>query len=171
METLKKLFGGGNQTNSNSTSNQDDAITWPAKFLLLSITETSGEAPSLEDIKEVLQNTFQNFTQSKISEIHVSIMALHKKSNNTKNEWDKIWDDFSSQLKTFKLSETFSSVQLIASNAFNLKMAEGMEDVAQNYVYRMSQFEKYLQISKSDYLAIIEEEKENTGYNAYINNL
>jgi hypothetical protein len=159
------------ENNSNVSSNSDSPEHWSAKFLILVITEASGQTPSLEQVKGVLENTYPKLSASEISSIHLSVLALCKNSANSKAEWDKIWDNFSIQLKTFKLSETFSAVREIASNAFHLKMEEGMEEVAQKFVYRMSQFEKYLQISKTDYLAILEEEKENTGYNAFKKNL
>ena len=44
------------------------------------------------------------------------------------------------------------------------------QEIAENYVYRMSNYEKYLQISKEDYMEILFEEKENTGYNDFLNN-
>jgi hypothetical protein len=135
------------------------------------LTEATGEAPSLDEVKGLLESSFPNFPQSELSNVHSMVVTLHEKSGNCITEWDKIWDNFSSQLKTFKLSETFSLVREVASAAFFLKMEEGMEEVAENYVYRMSKFEKYLQISKSDFIAILEEEKENTGYNEFENNL
>jgi hypothetical protein len=45
------------------------------------------------------------------------------------------------------------------------KMEESMNKVIENFTYRMSQYEQYLQISKSDYRSILEEAKEITGYN------
>lgn len=166
MGLLSKLLGLNNENDSNSDSPQ----TWTAKFLILSMTESTGEAPSLEELKEVIEEAFPEFPKSELNNLHSSVVALHKKSGNNKTEWDKIWDNFSSQLKNFKLSETFSVAKDIASSAYILKMTEGMEEVAETYVYRMSQSEKYLLISKQDFMYILKEEAENTGYNDYINN-
>ena len=61
-------------------------------------------------------------------------------------------------------------VRSVASVAFKFKMLVGMEEMAESYVYWLSKMEDYMQISKSDFKLILEEEKENTGYNDYNQN-
>ena len=45
-----------------------------------------------------------------------------------------------------------------------------MEEKAENFIYRISQSEKYFKISKTDFVEIMEEERENTGYNEFKKN-
>jgi phosphopantetheine adenylyltransferase len=46
-------------------------------------------------------------------------------------------------------------------------MEESMNKVIENFTYRMSHYEQYLQKNKSDYRSILEEAKEITGYNQF----
>ena len=173
MSFFKNLFGmdtESNNDNNNLSTKIDSPEVWTAKFFLMAITETSDEEPSIEDVEEILINTFPTFPQNELQSVYSSITAMHKNSSNLKSEWDKIWDIFSSQHDFFQLSESFSVCRDLATIAFNLKMADNMENIAENFIYRISQSEKYFKISKSDFVEIMEEERENTGYNEYKRN-
>jgi len=167
MGLFNKLFGGDNRSNSSNNEKGDSPAIWSAKFVLLAIAEESGEAPSEDETRGILESTFPHFPTSEFVHLHTSLVNAHRTCSNSKAEWDRVWDHFLSQLKTFKLSETFSVMKEVAHIYFLFKMEESLDDVVENFTYRMSQFEKYLQISKSDYLSILEDAKENTGYNNF----
>lgn len=170
MNFFKKLFGMNTEFNNNFSVKFDSPEVWTTKFFLMVITETTSEVPSMDDIKEIVTNTFPNFPPNELPSVYSSIISMQKNSSNLKQEWDKIWEIFSSQHNFFKLSESFAVCRKLASIAFNLKMADNMEEIAENLIYRISQSEKYFKISKSDFVEILEEEKENTGYNDFLNN-
>jgi IS30 family transposase len=46
--------------------------------------------------------------------LHIFVVKAHGTCSNSKEEWDKVWDTFLSQLQTFKISETFSVMKEIA---------------------------------------------------------
>jgi hypothetical protein len=170
MGFFSSLFGGGG-TNRQAYAKNDNAETWPAKFMLMAITEASEEAPDRIQAVEVIQSAFPEFPNSEFDKTFSAVCDMHECSSGSSEEWDKIWDNFSSQMSSMALSDTFSIVRQMAAAAFILKMEPEMEVVAETYVYRMSTSEKYLNIGKSDYLQILEEEKENTGYNQFLNGM
>ena len=170
MNFLKKIFGINTETNNNFSVKFDSPEVWTTKFFLMAITETTSEVASMDDIKEIVTNTFPNFPQNELPSVYSSIISMQKNSSNLKQEWDKIWEIFSSQHNFFQLSESFSVCRELASIAFNLKMADNMEEKAENFIYRISQSEKYFKISKTDFVEIMEEERENTGYNEFKKN-
>ena len=173
MNFFKKLFGKETESNTDASSVKiDSPDVWVFKFMLLAITETTGEVLSLNNIKSQLDNfpEFPEHLESELTNIHSFIVEQHKNSDGLKDNWDGIWDQFLSQLKSFKLSETFYTVREVIHICFIFKMDPTTQEIAENYVYRMSNYEKYLQISKEDYMEILFEEKENTGYNDFLNN-
>ena len=162
MGFFSKLFGGENKSNSNTSGQVGSPATWSARFMLLSLAQTSSEDPTLEETRGILEN-FPNCPSSELNSIYTYVVNAHKKAGHSDGEWDRIWEEFSAQLKTFKLSETFTAMKEVANVYWLLKKEESMEDVVEIFTYRMAQCEKYLQISKSDYRAILEEAKENIG--------
>ncbi len=153
--------------NTNNNSIGDSPIIWPAKFVLMVIAEENTEAPSEEETMGFLESAFPILSTSDFANLHVSVVRAHQTCSNSKEEWDKVWDTFLSQLQTFKISETFSVMKEIAQIYWLFKMEESMNEIMVNFTYRMSQYEQYLQISKSDYRSILEEAKEITGYNQF----
>jgi hypothetical protein len=173
MNFFKKLFGKETESNTDASSVKiDNPEVWVFKFMLLVTTETTGEVLSLNELKSELDNFtgFRNDLENELSNIHAFITEQHKKSIGNIDEWDLIWDTFLIQLKSFKFSETFTAVRDVVHILFLFKMDPFTNLVSENYAYRMGQFEKYMKISKSDLLEIIEEEKENSGYNIFLNN-
>jgi hypothetical protein len=153
--------------NTNYNSIGDSPIIWPAKFVIMVIAEENTEAPSEEETMGFLESAFPNLSTSDFANLHSFVVKAHGTCSNSKEEWDKVWDTFLSQLQTFKISETFSAMKEIAHIYWLFKMEESMNEVMENFTYRMSQYEQYLQISKSDYRSILEEAKEITGYNQF----
>lgn len=173
MNFFKKIFGKETESNTNASSVKiDSPDIWVFKFMLLAITETTGELLSLNDLKSEIDNfpLFSNNLENELSNIHAFITEQHEKSIGNIDEWNLIWDTFLIQLKSYKFSETFSAIRDVVHILFLFKMDPFTNLVSENYAYRMGQFEKYMIITKSDLLEIIEEEKENTGYNDFLNN-
>lgn len=170
MSFFRKIFGTNTEhDNSNLSTKNDTPKIWLAKFYLMAIAETSYEVPSIDDFEHILNSTFSDFKQNEIQNVHTSILTMLKNSAGSKIEWDKKWEIFSSQHSFFKISDSFSVCRELASLAFNLKMAEGMQEISENFNYRIGFSEKYFKISKSDFIEIIEEEREKSGYNNFVN--
>ena len=170
MGFFSSLFWGG--SSAPSYAKDDSADIWPAKFLTIVITETGNEAPLLQQVKEIIGALYPDLPETDLLAITTSVGEMNYLVSSSKTDWDAVWDDFSAQLRNYKNSESFTIVRKVAQIAFLLKMEEGMREVAQTYVSRIgSHVEKYTLVSKSDFIAIMEEEKENTGYNDYLNSL
>ena len=167
-----KLFGKSENSSSTANSMNDRADVWPAKFLTIAISETVNEAPGIDVVKEIIDDVYPTLSQSDVESITKSVCEMTSLVQSSDSDWDSIWDAFSTQLSAFNNSESFEIVKRVANTAFLLKMQENMQDIAENYTYRIgSHLEKYSSVSKSDFIAIMEEEKENTGYNEYLNDL
>jgi hypothetical protein len=165
MSFFNKIFGFDSESKNNSLVKHDSPEVWSAKFFLMAITETTEEPPSIDDVKDILSNSFPNFPQNELDSVYFSIVAMQNKTSNLTSEWDNIWKIFFSQLEFFKLSDSFTVMRELASTCWKLKMLEDMDEIAENFTYRISQSEEYFKISKSDIKEIFEEEKANSGYN------
>lgn len=165
MGFFDKLFGGSD----NTETNKDTAAIWPAKFLTISIAETVNEAPGKDVVKEIIDDLYTDLTENDVLTITESVSQIMEQIKCSEVDWDTVWDNFCAQLQDYKNSESFDIVKRLGNTACLLKMQENMQEIAENYVYRMgSHFERYTTISKSDFMIIMEEEKENTGYNDFL---
>ena len=69
-------------------------------------------------------------------------------------------------------SVTFEVVRNVANTAFLIKMVEEMDEISENYNYRFgANLERHTSLCKEDIMSIMEEEKENSGYNAYLDEI
>ena len=172
MSFFNKIFGFGSHNDVNELvfPKNHNPKTWPAMFTALVIAESTSTPPSHEDVKGVIEDLFPSLLSTEISDIFNSVLAMHNYAKNQESEWKIIWANFLGLLKDMMLSDNFTNVRSVASVAFKFKMLVGMEEMAESYVYWLSKMEDYMQISKSDFKLILEEEKENTGYNDYNQN-
>lgn len=180
MNFFKSLFGIKEKNSNPFAVKSDNTLAFektdaphvfPAKLMLMVLTETGSESPKIDDINEILRTSFPECPQSEAFMLAVKLMAMHNVAGGSSQKWGDIFDNFLSQLQEYDLTTQKKIATETAATIFILKMQEGMENVAENYVYRLSKLEKYLSISKSEYIQILEDEKENTGYNEYKNNL
>ncbi len=171
MGFFSSLFGGGSD-NSPAYSKNDSAQVWPAKFLAMAITEVGKETVDANELRNVIGPLFPYLTDEDYSNVAESVADMNDLVLRSSTEWDDLWDNFCSQLSDYKNSESFEIVRIVSNTSFSIKMVEEMEEVAENFVYRFAKhLEKYTMVSKADLIAIMEEEKENSGYNNYLNNL
>jgi hypothetical protein len=49
-------------------------------------------------------------------------------------------------------------------------MLEGMENIAENFVYRLSNSEKFFLMPKQDFMYVLKDAAEDTGYNDFAEN-
>lgn len=178
MSFLKNLFG-SNETKNDPFAVKDDktlafekydtAETIPVKFMLMVLTEVSGESPKIDDVNGVIESSYPECPKSEAFMLTVRIIAMHKIADSSSEKWKSIYENFFSQLKQLNNDNQRDVLRNIASACFILKMEAGMENVAEKYVYRMSLIDNFITISKQEYIQILEEEKENTGYNEYNN--
>ena len=178
MSFLKNLFGSNEPKNDPfavkddktlAFEKNDTAVTMPVKFLLMVLTEASGESPKINDVNGVIESTYPECPKSEALMLTVRIIAMNNIAGASSEKWKSIYENFFSQLKQLNNDSQRNVLRNFASACFFLKMEAGMENVAEKYVYRMSLIDSFITISKQEYIQILEEEKENTGYNEYKN--
>ena len=173
MGIFNKIFGSKNE---NSIPNLN-AKSWAGLFTILAMTEATEELPSEIDTSDVLNNLFNSDSNIGILDGEIEKTSIHKitiqvyhRSNNNKIQWDQEWDNLFKQLGKFKNSETYAVANDLAKIAFGMKMIEDYELIAQNFVYRLSQAEKYFLMPKQDFMYVLKDAAEITGYNDFIEN-
>ena len=176
MSFLKKLFGFSDTKNklfsvtddkTLAFEKNDTAETMPVKFMLMVLTEVSGESPKFDDVNGVIESSYPEYPKSEALRLMMQIMAMHTIAGTSSEKWKSIYENFISQLKHLNYDNQQNVLRNFASGCFFLKMEAGMVKVAETYVYRMSLIDGFITISKQEYIQILEEEKENSGYNEY----
>ena len=171
MGIFSNLFGSSESTSAAYSKNYNASI-WPAKFLTMAITEVGGEPVTGEQLRDVIGDIYPNLQDEDYTTIAVSVSEMHNLVDKSKDTWDNLWDNFCSQLQNYKNSETFAVAKKVACTAFLIKMVEEMNEISNNYTYRIGKdLERNLNLSKHDFINILNEEKENSGYNSYLDSL
>ena len=171
MGFFSKLFG-GDDSSSPAYTKADSADIWPAKFLTIAITEVQNEAANSQQLKEVIGEIYPHLSDENYTSIADSVMDMNNLVVDSKDTWDNLWDNFCSQLSDYKNSESFEVVRNVSNTAFLIKMIEEMDEISENYNYRFgANLEQHTSLCKEDIISIMEEEKENSGYNAYLDDI
>ncbi|MDB4650088.1 hypothetical protein OAF64_08830 [Crocinitomicaceae bacterium] len=174
MNFFKKLFGiGGKENNAFGTRSKDDIVFQKqdqeniisAKFFIMVSTEEADEAPKLNDINEILDSFPEELKVQAFNLCTFSIYAhdLSQESNDKGQFWKNVFENFCSQFENFNRKAQESILRDIASIGFGLKAQDDMKEFAEAFVYRMMHFEPFLKMEKSEYIALLEEEKANQG--------
>ena len=83
---------------------------------------------------------------------------------NTPQTWEPIYTHTFSQLQNISVLEQKKILSELYATAFILKSTDEHEEVASNFVYRLQLAERYVSLSKSELIQLIEEEKNKVGY-------
>jgi hypothetical protein len=169
MNFLKKLFGSPNSESHESLpSGIQSSILWPEKFFLFVGLELSEEIPSKEDIREILSALFPPKSEEELQQLIKSLTTAAIETTDSKESWNRFWDNYMSQIKHLKLSENFSIMQELARVSITLKMLEGIERLTELFDYRASQLEEYCILSKQDIREIFLDARNNLANEDYI---
>jgi|GEM_PF-2602063 hypothetical protein len=169
MGIFDKLF----KSNSQNNIPKLQADTWAGLYVILSFTEAANEPPKPEDVEEVLNSLFENEFDLRNMDFKQIIQISNQifgKTNNSTEKWNAEWEALYTQLGDFKNSETYRVANNLARIAFKLKMLEGMENIAENFVYRLSNSEKFFLMPKQDFMYVLKDAAEDTGYNDFAEN-
>ena len=168
MNFFKKLFGLADEIKDPFSikddktlafEQNDEAAIISAKFFFMVVAESSNEGPKINDVYEILDSSFPECPRNSAFDISVKVIAMQKVAQNDSSIWLKIYDNFFSQLIKFSAESRKSIITEISDMAFTLKESEGMESLAETYVYRMQLNEKHSGMTKSDYVELLNEKK------------
>jgi hypothetical protein len=139
----------------------------PAKFFLMNMVEISNEAPPLEEMKGILSEGFPKLSDSDYFKLNAKLFSMIDyvaSKGNTPQTWEPIYTHTFSQLQNISGHEQKQILSELYATAFILKSTDEQEKVASNYVYRLQLAERYVSLSKSELIRLIEDEKNKVGY-------